>query len=72
MRITRITDIFPKMNQSLAPGAPRQSAGYLILDRRQPIPSERLFGQTGEVRILHRGEEYRLRITRAGKLILTK
>ncbi len=45
---------------------------YLILDRAQPIPSDRLFSATDEVRIQHQGEEYRLRITRAGKLILTK
>jgi hemin uptake protein HemP len=45
---------------------------YLILDREQPIPSEHLFSATEEVRIRHRGEEYRLRRTRAGKLILTK
>jgi len=32
-----------------------------------------LFGAHGsQLRILHRGEEYRLRITRQGKLILTK
>lgn len=60
------------MDQNPAPRRPGQSAGYLILDRGQPIPSERLFGRKDEVRILHRGEEYRLRITRAGKLILTK
>jgi hemin uptake protein HemP len=45
---------------------------YLILDREQPIPSERLFSATAEVRIQHQGEEYRLRRTRSGKLILTK
>lgn len=45
---------------------------YLILERKQPIPSERLFARTDEVRIAHQGEEYRLRITRSGKLILTK
>jgi hemin uptake protein HemP len=49
-----------------------QDARYLILDRAQPIPSERLFHLTAEVRISHQGEEYRLRRTRAGKLILTK
>lgn len=50
----------------------RDDARYLILDRAQPIPSERLFSLTEEVRIAHQGEEYRLRRTRAGKLILTK
>ncbi|MFZ2403705.1 MAG: hemin uptake protein HemP, partial [Methylobacter sp.] len=31
-----------------------------------------LFGTTREVVIEHSGEEYRLRLTRQGKLILTK
>lgn len=34
--------------------------------------SEELFGAKKEVVILHDGEEYRLRITRNNKLILTK
>lgn len=51
---------------------PGRESRYLILDREQPIPSERLFCATEEVRIHHQGEEYRLRRTRAGKLILTK
>ncbi|MEW6036970.1 MAG: hemin uptake protein HemP [Pseudomonadota bacterium] len=34
--------------------------------------SEELFSATNEVVILHGGEEYRLRITRNNKLILTK
>lgn len=36
------------------------------------IPSEVLLGDAGEVIIAHNGEHYRLRITRQGKLILTK
>ena len=31
-----------------------------------------LFEAAQEIRLLHRGEEYRLRITKSGKLILTK
>jgi len=31
-----------------------------------------LLGGQQEVRLLHRGQEYRLRVTRQGKLILTK
>ena len=46
----------------------------------QPLPatpptrihSEPLFAAGREVLIVHRGEEYRLRITRQDKLILTK
>lgn len=36
------------------------------------LSSAWLFGRRREVVILHRGQEYRLRITRADKLILTK
>jgi hemin uptake protein HemP len=39
---------------------------------RRLYPSRLLFDGTREVLILHAGEEYRLRITRAGKLLLTK
>lgn len=36
------------------------------------IEAARLFGAQREVVIVHRGEAYRLRITRQDKLILTK
>ena len=36
------------------------------------IPAERLFGATREVWIDHNGVRYRLRVTRRGRLILTK
>lgn len=36
------------------------------------IPSDNLFNQQDEVVIVHHGEQYRLRRTRNGKLILTK
>ncbi len=39
---------------------------------RPRIPSSELFGTTHEIVIEHAGEEYRLRLTRKGKLILTK
>jgi len=39
---------------------------------RRTIRSADLFGEGREVVIEHRAEEYRLTITRAGKLILTK
>lgn len=45
---------------------------YLIVDRTLPIRSESLFTQNNEVLITHQGEQYRLRRTRNGKLILTK
>ncbi|MCK9395056.1 MAG: hemin uptake protein HemP [Methylobacter sp.] len=39
---------------------------------RQRLHSTELFGAGREVVIEHAGEEYRLRLTRQGKLILTK
>jgi hemin uptake protein HemP len=39
---------------------------------RRVIASDALFADRQEIVILHAGDEYRLRITKAGKLILTK
>jgi len=36
------------------------------------LDTSAVFGAGREVILLHRGQEYRLRITRTGKLILTK
>jgi hemin uptake protein HemP len=36
------------------------------------LDTDTVFGAGREVILVHRGQEYRLRITRAGKLILTK
>lgn len=38
----------------------------------QRMTSETLFRGHSELRILHAGQEYRLSVTRKGKLILTK
>ncbi len=38
----------------------------------RPLDSEALFGAARELLIQHNGALYRLRMTRAGKLILTK
>ncbi|HEV2293507.1 MAG TPA: hemin uptake protein HemP [Tepidisphaeraceae bacterium] len=43
----------------------------------KPVPpitveAATLFKGRDEVRLLHRGQEYRLRVTKQGKLILTK
>jgi hemin uptake protein HemP len=48
-------------------GGKAQPAG--IAARR--LASEALFGAARELVIVHAGKEYRLRITRNGKLILT-
>ncbi|MCH6584482.1 MAG: hemin uptake protein HemP [Nitrosomonadaceae bacterium] len=41
-------------------------------NRSKPIYSDTLFSHGDEVFIQHQGEQYRLRRTRNGKLILTK
>jgi hemin uptake protein HemP len=52
-----------------APGEPHRTE----LPSRPPIVrTEQLFGTGREIIIKHGQEEYRLRITRADKLILTK
>jgi len=43
-----------------------------LSDQNKPIYSDALFSHGDEVFIQHRGEQYRLRRTRSGKLILTK
>lgn len=48
-------------------GAPAPGHGV-----RPAITTERLFQGQREIRIVHRGESYSLRITATGKLILTK
>jgi hemin uptake protein HemP len=39
---------------------------------RKVLRSEELFGTGREVKIRHNGQEYRLQVTRNGKLILIK
>jgi hemin uptake protein HemP len=52
------------------PEAPQE--GSVRPPIRRAVASDDLFQGLRELVILHRNEEYRLRITRAGKLILTK
>ena len=49
--------------------APSQRAGP---EHRRPLRSDDLLAGEREVAILHNDETYRLRLTAAGKLILTK
>jgi hemin uptake protein HemP len=51
------------------PDVPREAAAP---PPRRAVASDDLFQGLRELVILHRNDEYRLRITRAGKLILTK
>ena len=41
-------------------------------NERRRLSSDALFGARNEIVIVHKDEEYRLRITSNGKLILTK
>jgi len=58
------------MNRSSSSCKPSEPA------RAQPavrsVGSAELLGERRELRILHQGEQYTLRVTRLGKLILTK
>jgi len=58
-----------KFFTSIAPVEPNQSAIQIPQPR---LHSKELFGSAHEIAIDHAGEEYRLRLTRQGKLILTK
>jgi len=46
--------------------SPLRLSGLVVMD------VESLFAGAREIRLIHDGQEYRLRITRNGKLILTK
>jgi hemin uptake protein HemP len=59
-------DIVTTDRAALSGGEPPRPAA------RRSVSSADLFQGHRELVILHGGEEYRLRITRAGKLILTK
>jgi hemin uptake protein HemP len=41
-------------------------------DKKEKIDSKKIFNQTNTIIIVHDGQEYQLRITKANKLILTK
>jgi len=55
------------MNGSQPPPAPAPA-----LPQVPVVSSDQLLGSNGELRILHQGAQYVLRMTRLGKLILTK
>lgn len=48
------------------------SSSEATLDKKPRIESNQLFQGNSEIVIVHQKEEYNLRITRNGKLILTK
>ena len=64
------------MNRHIQDSAPEQASASTA-DKptagvRRRLSSSELFGETRELVIEHADEEYRLRITSQGKLILTK
>jgi hemin uptake protein HemP len=61
------------MDKSLTvPDTNVDKQNFVLLDRNRRIFSDTLFSQGDEIFIQHQGEQYRLRRTRNGKLILTK
>ena len=58
-------------HESPAPLAPDDVGGAELAPLRR-VDSAMLFQSGREVIIVHRGQEYRLRITKSDKLILTK
>lgn len=57
------------------PSSPHQPIRTGHTDLQPPlrrIPVADLLAGAGQVILLHQGQEYHLRVTRAGKLILTK
>ncbi|MBI3854362.1 MAG: hemin uptake protein HemP [Planctomycetes bacterium] len=51
---------------------PESSAVEVRPADRRVLRSEELFGSSREITIRHNGQEYRLQVTRNGKLILIK
>jgi hemin uptake protein HemP len=64
------------MDEVTSPSAPAterdSAAAPRPNDDERVIESHALFGRSRTVRIQHNGESYSLRVTRLGKLILTK
>jgi hemin uptake protein HemP len=57
---------------NFAPQAPSNGTASTAAGRKPRIESQRLFQGNSEIVIVHHEEEYSLRITKNGKLILTK
>lgn len=63
------------MNQpdiNLKTESDNESCSWIRRDDNKPITSDRLFAGSNVLLIQHKGEQYQLRLTRNGKLILTK
>ncbi|MDA8254611.1 MAG: hemin uptake protein HemP [Betaproteobacteria bacterium] len=60
------------MKTDTQPASTRPELPRSGVEAPRPLDSAALLGAKGEIEITHRGETYRLRRTRQGKLILTK
>jgi hemin uptake protein HemP len=60
------------MNSELDNNGEKITPGKAGAAKSKMVSSEKLFGDQREIRIEHLGEIYSLRLTRNGKLILTK
>ena len=69
MSLQRAPSPRPVQRDAAKPAAPPATA---LPPPGVRLAAEQLFAGQRELVILHRGEEYRLRITRQDKLILTK
>jgi hemin uptake protein HemP len=63
--VNNMVNISVVLNQKVPKGLPAAA------DQARRVRSVELLGTPGELLIEHQGREYRLRITRNGKLILT-
>ncbi|HTT13190.1 MAG TPA: hemin uptake protein HemP [Burkholderiaceae bacterium] len=61
-----------KEGSAPVPASEEGTAAVPVGERERVFDSRTLFGPSREIRITHNGESYSLRVTRLGKLILTK
>lgn len=66
LNIIKHMDPSKRLSEIMRRDAPRPLSGPVAIDVRE------LFQGRDEVRLIHEGKEYRLRITKQGKLLLTK
>ncbi|SFP44151.1 Hemin uptake protein hemP [Nitrosomonas cryotolerans] len=59
-------------NSSIASLSMSNPSQFIAMDKNRSIRSDHLFLNNDVIFIQHQGEQYRLRRTRNGKLILTK
>lgn len=60
------------MSERSSPQKSGAADGAVTAQQQRVLDTASLFGGGREVILTHRGEQYRLRLTQSGKLILTK